>query len=289
MVMPSTVNHVQSELSRVLKRVLDSPKLMAELLKEENPETAAAFINTYTNVYKGDKKIKDGKEIPVMTNYPQSLEANKTMIFVGNGKGHEENTSIGQHEGDINFNSDGITTERIQVKIVDGKATFSTKSNIGELLNIVELGISANHTTIKDNTITLELFPRELRELGISEDQLYTIKYERSLGDKFGIASGFTAYESVNVVIISENLDTLRLLDLVVKAVVIILRSSKEEQSIYQMDTISYSPVVPTDDIPNVESAIFTREVEINYRVSYGVDSIVTDFLETVDFTNTVI
>lgn len=285
MVMPSSVNHVQSELSRMLSRVLDSPKLVAELLKEEDKETAEAFINTYVNTYnKEGKRTKDGKNISVITNFPQTLEANTTLIFVGNGSGEEINTSVGQVEGEFTFNSNGITTEKVKPTIKGTEIKFELSSGIGELQNIVELDVDLDNIIVDKNTVTINLPIHVIKTLGISENQVYTIRYEQSLGDTFGTVRGFTALEVVQVVPISHNLDTIRLLDTIIKSVLIMLRSTKEETSIYQMSDISYSAIQPQESIPGVESIMFGRQIDIKYQVSYGVDNVVLDFLKEVDF-----
>jgi len=283
--MPSSVNHVQSELSRMLSRVLDSPKLVAELLKEEDKETAEAFINTYVNTYnKEGKRTKDGKNISVITNFPQTLEANTTLIFVGNGSGEEINTSVGQVEGEFTFNSNGITTEKVKPTIEATQIKFELSSGIGELQNIVELDVDLDNIIVDKNTVTINLPIHVIETLGISENQVYTIRYEQSLGDTFGTVRGFTALEVVQVVPISHNLDTIRLLDTIIKAVLIMLRSTKEETSIYQMSDISYSAIQPQESIPGVENIMFGRQIDIKYQVSYGVDNVVLDFLKEVEY-----
>jgi len=283
--MPSSVNHVQSELSRMLSRVLDSPKLVAELLKEEDKETAEAFINTYVNTYnKEGKRTKDGKNISVITNFPQTLEANTTLIFVGNGSGEEINTSVGQVEGEFTFNSNGITTEKVKPTIKGTEIKFELSSGIGELQNIVELDVDLDNIIVDKNTVTINLPIHVIETLGISENQVYTIRYEQSLGDTFGTVRGFTALEVVQVVPISHNLDTIRLLDTIIKAVLIMLRSTKEETSIYQMSDISYSAIQPQESIPGVENIMFGRQIDIKYQVSYGVDNVVLDFLKEVEY-----
>lgn len=284
MVMPSTVSHLQVELDKMLSRIFDSPKLVAELLKEEQQEIVGPFIKTYVNVYKDNKRVKDGKEIRVMTNFPQTLEANTTLVFVGAGSGKMTNSAIGQVEGEFNFNSNGIITERVKPKIEGGRLTFTLRNDIGELQNVEEFQYDAKNVRVEGNTFTISLSEHTVKVLGLNENQMFTIRYERSKGKTFGTAKGFTANEVVQVVPISNNLDTIRLLDLLIKSALIMLRGTKEETSIYQMKDIEYSAISPQESIPNVENMMFGRQLDISYEVSYGVDSVVSKFLENIDF-----
>lgn len=93
--MPSSVAHVRRSLKKTLSILLDKEEIMSELLKEYEPEIAKDFIKTYVNLYQDGKRIKDGKEMNVITTLPQESVDLDATFFIDMGEGSEDEQAIG--------------------------------------------------------------------------------------------------------------------------------------------------------------------------------------------------
>lgn len=279
---PSTTTHVRQQLDEKLKILLDSSYIINVLLKEFEPDVVESFINKYVATY-DDKgtRTKDGNPIKVITNYPQEFPDGGVTIFVGMGDGKQSNSSIGQVEGDfihdngdpvreiVHFNSfdNDSFTLKLSNEVVQGSVTFRNMTIDDSLISYSD----TDHTEV---IIGLSL--EERQALNLSSETEFDISYiplesERRL---VGQSLGFTSQEVVQVVIMSANMDTLRIVDALVKASFILMRSDDEEQSGgYSLGTLEYGAIAPVEGIDTTPNIIFGREIDVTYTVSYGMQN----------------
>lgn len=293
MVMPSTVAHVRKSLTKILGVLLDSESVMVELLKEFEPEVAKDFITTYVNQYDDNgNRIKDGKQIKLTTTVPQEQTDLDNLFLIDMGAGHEdtESQSLGNVIGQYDY--DGLATaktERLQVvyNTNDEEAILKTSSKIGELVDIVEMSLVRDQIKVTGNIIKLDIPYEEAYELGLIGTPLdVTVKYmPATSNDYFGVVKGFEVDETVRIVMMSRNLDTLRVMDTLMKASLILMRGFDKESETYKLATAEYFDTAPVseNELPGLPSRVFGRQVEINYKVTYGMDSKVTKMLKSFD------
>lgn len=279
---PSTTTHVRQQLDEKLKILLDSSYIINVLLKEFEPDVVESFINKYVATY-DDKgtRTKDGNPIKVITNYPQELPDGGVTIFVGMGDGKQSNSSIGQVEGEFTHDNGDPVREIVHFDSFDNDSFTLKLSN-----EVVQGSVTFRNMTIDDNLISysdtdhtkviIRLALEERQALNLSSETEFDISYiplesERRL---VGQSLGFTSQEVVQVVIMSANMDTLRIVDALVKASFILMRSDDEEQSGgYSLGTLEYGAIAPVEGIDTTPNIIFGREIDVTYTVSYGMQN----------------
>ena len=269
MVMPSTVAHVRKSLTKTLGVLLDSESVMVELLKEFEPEVAKDFITTYVNQYDDNgNRIKDGKQIKLTTTVPQEQTDLDNLFLIDMGAGHEdtESQSLGNVIGQYDY--DGLATaktERLQVvyNTNDEEAILKTSSKIGELVDIVEMSLVRDQIKVIGNIIKLDIPYEEAYELGLIGTPLdVTVKYmPATSNDYFGVVKGFEVDETVRIVMMSRNLDTLRVMDTLMKASLILMRGFDKESETYKLATAEYFDTAPVseNELPGLPSRVFGR------------------------------
>lgn len=293
MVMPSTVAHVRKSLTKTLGVLLDSEAVMVELLKEFEPGVAKDFITTYVNQYdEQGNRIKDGKQIKLTTSVPQEQADLDNLFLIDMGAGHEDQDlqSLGNVIGQYDY--DGLATAKTEKLILnyntnEESAVIETSNKIGELVDILELDLVRDQIKVAGNQITIDMPYEEAYELGLIGTPLdITVKYMPVTGnDFFGVVKGYEVSETVRIVMMSRNLDTLRVMDILLKASLILMRGFDKESETYKLASAEYFDTAPVSDneLPGLPSRIFGRQVEITYKVTYGMDSKVTKILKSFD------
>jgi len=293
MVMPSTVDHVRKNLDKILKKLLNSETVITELLKEFDPHVAKDFIGTYVNTYNAQgRRIRDGRQIKLVTQAPQENTDldNLFLIDMGGGRETEEGHSLGNV---INsYDNDGKSSASIEHLTLtyntnDEFGTITTTYKIGELLDIEELNLVTDQIKITNKTIQIDLPYNVAYDLGLIGTPLeVTVKYMPiTENDFFGRVNGYDVTETVRVVMMSRNLNTLRIMDILIKAALIIMRRSDKESETYTLGEAEYFDTAPVteNDLPGLPGRVFGRQVEITYRVTYGMDDAVTKVLNSID------
>lgn len=292
MVMPSTVSHVRKSLEKTLKLILGDQKVVAELLKEYEPDVAKDFINTYVTL-KDDEgnKIKDAKKFEIRTTVPQEVTEMDNTFLIDMGEGSESATSGGIGNVVNTYDYDGKDSAKYEKleAVYDAETetiTLETSNGIGELIDIEEMDLIRDQIKVKGNNIIISIPYYEAKDLNLIGNPLQvTVKYMPSTGNDFvGIIRGYDVTENVRVVMMSKNLDTLRIMDTLLKASLIIMRSFDKEDETYKLAKASYSDTAPVvDEVPSMPYKIFGREARIQYTVTYGLDEATTKFLSSID------
>ena len=291
--MPSTVTHVRKGLTRTLATLLDKPAVLNELLKEFEPDVAKEFIETYATEYDSNgKRIKNGKQFDIRTTVPQETTNLDGVFLVDMGGGRE--TDDGYSLGNVinSYDNDGKGTARIEHLVLTYNTDveygqITTTDKIGELLDIEELDLTTDQIKVQGNKISIDLPYEVAYDLGLIGMPLeVTVKYMPITGnDFFGVVRGYDVTETVRVVMMSRNLDILRIMDTLLKASLILMRNSDKESETYKLGGAEYYDTAPLSDteLPGLPNRIFGRQVDITYQVTYAIDDVVTKMLKDID------
>ena len=88
------------------------------------------------------------------------------------------------------------------------------------------------------------------------------------------MARGYRIQETVSVLIVSKNLDDIRAIDAIIKAVIVLMRADSESFTKYNLGSVSYSAPVPLEDAaPGTPKITFARELDFTYEVDYSMNS----------------
>ena len=273
---PTTVTYVKGAIEERMSLLLNNTYIIRDLLKGLPSEILEDFIRVYGSAYDGDgKRTKDGRKIPVSLSYPQTPQDINCAIYVGLGESEETNPDIGNMTSIYEARQGDLISEDVLVVHTGGRTvTLTTSKSITRDVypSIPSLAIGEEHISWEDNVITLTLPPVLIDRL---VDKHVTVTYTSTTNNKVaGVIKGFSMTEDVQIVIISNNMDTIICLDLLIRACLILMRSSPEETYNYMIPKISAGAIGPIDEdlIPESPNILYAREIHLNYEVTYGWD-----------------
>src|SRR5690606_36644327 len=112
----------------------------------------------------------------------------------------------------------------------------------------------------------------------------FNVIYEGKLGKDHGFKMGFTTTEHYSVLVVSTNMDTVRCLDLIVKAILILMRNNPEELNKPVLQRLQFGQIEQVDTGRQKSEGrpelLYGRETIVSYRVSYNLDA---PLLQTLD------
>lgn len=274
---PSLVNYVRTEIEEKTKALLSNSYIINEVLEGLEPDVSKAFINKYADQYSSKDRTKDGKGIPVLTNYPEDIVTSDTFILVGMGSAEETSGSIGMASGGYTTDDGEVVRERAVVQVENYNTLRFELSNAPDTDTIVipDFAYAKDSLEVSGTTV----FIRNLDEVLVSrvnsgEDHLYVNYAPLGEPDKKGMARGYQLQETATVLIISKNLDDIRAIDALLKAVVVLMRSDSESFTKYNLGSVSYSAPVPLEDaVPGTPKITFGRELDFTFTVDYSMNS----------------
>lgn len=270
--LPSIDTYLQKEIREKLRIILTNRYIIDEILRDMDPTTVRRFMKAYYG--------ENRREIPIMFTMPQEKVDLQGAIYIGLRKGEESDTSIGHHEGVYSFKEGEYLKECSVAKRFEDRLYFEVSKQIGDLNNVENLEFAvADDVRVEGNKIFFAYAP-------YIEGLEFNINYTACEGEEMGITKGFTADETYSVLTVSTNMDTVRCLDLIVKAILILMRDNPEEQTYYLLQNLQFGQIEEIDtgrgtDTNNPE-IVYGRENIISYKVSYGLDSPITTKLEEI-------
>lgn len=277
---PSLVTHVRQGLQTQLDTLLgskDSSYIINALLKDYDEATVKSFLNRYVVSYDGDGKAEehDREPIRVISAFPETEASDPTLIFIAPGEGKQSVTSIGGNEGGSIQRSKERLTETVALHVTPLGTSLTTTKPIGNNFNIPDLALDPSFYTIKDNIVTFNISEKTANALNLKEGTELKVVYDTPEGKKFGsVERGYTAREEVQIHIMSNNQNTILLLDGLIKVALIMMTNNvtQAEGQIYNNPLVSYQPLMPVDEnsIPSLPHIKFIRELDISYDVSYS-------------------
>lgn len=264
--LPSIDTYLYNELEEKMQIILSNRYIIEEILKSIQPDIAKNFIRAYT----GD----NAREIPIVYTMPQDKETQQGAIYIGLREGAESKTSLGNIEGIYEFKEDGMEREYSTIQAEEGnkRCYFEVTYKIGDLNNVegIEFALSDN-VHIEQNRIYFTYDPALV-------GSTHRVNYISAAGEEVGLKKGFTATEMYSILVVSTNMDTVRCIDLIVKAILILMRSNDEELSSFLLQKLQFGQIeevpVGTDDNPEI---LYGRESIVTYTTSYSLDAPMLD------------
>jgi hypothetical protein len=263
--LPSIDTYLYDQIESKLQIILSNRYIIEEILKSLQHKVAEDFIEAYT----GDT----AREIPIVYTMPQTKETQRGAIYIGLREGEEDRTSLGNLEGTYEHKDGGLKRELITIQHDEQTNTcfFEVEEPIANL-EVVE-GISfakSDNLKIDNNRVDFNYDPFFLGD--------YYVQYEATYGEEIGLKKGFTATEHYSILVVSTNMDTVRCLDLIIKAILILMRSNSEENSSYLLQKLQFGQVeeipIGTDVKPEL---LYGREAIVTYATSYSLDAPILD------------
>lgn len=274
--LPSIDTYLHNEIEGKLKIILSNRYIIREILKGIQEDVARNFMR----VYCGEK----GREVPIVYEMPQDKITQQGAIYIGLREGRETSPSLGNVEGIYpeRFKARGLMRDKAVIQATDehDRLFLEVDELIGELINVENIAFSASdNVTIEDNRIYFAYDPDLIgMEFWVNYEAAEGFKNKPEIKiDEQGFQKGFTSTEHYSVLVISTNMDTVRCLDLIVKAILIMMRDNAEEQNNNLLQNLQFGQIEEIDtgrksgdgETPEL---LYGRENIVTYTVSYNLD-----------------
>ena len=273
---PNLVTHVKTELNSGIKAILSDRYIINVVLEDLEDDVKSSFIARYADIFDDTgARIKDGQGIPILTNYPEDIQSTNTFILVGLGSGKESNDNLGMSGGGyINDNLQTVKETGASIFRIDNTTLGVHIKNEPDINTISIPNFTASDITYNSGgyLVISNISPELLGGINYDTDTLQ-VNYDPLVKkDSPAMGYGFVVEESATVLIVSNSLDDIRAIDSILKAVIIIMR--KKEFSKYNLGNFSVQPPLPLEDYaPGTPKITFGREVDLEYKVDYLLDS----------------
>lgn len=272
----SVDTYLSNEIESKLQIILTNRYIIEEILKGVQDSIAQNFMRAYTGT--------GAREIPIVYTMPQDKQTQQGAIYIGLREGEETNPSIGFMEGSYDFKVGGLQTDQATIQALpdNSKLFLEVTKPIGKLDNVENMSFAtSDNVTIDGNRI---YFTYDQTLVGVGP---LTVFYEDTLGAEIGIKQGFTATEHYSVLAVSTNMDTVRCLDLIIKAILILMRSNPDEQTNNLLQRLQFGQIQAQDTgstgADNSPILLYGRETIVTYTVSYSLDAAITNTLQTIN------
>ena len=272
---PNLVTHVRNELTSTFKALFSDSYIISMVLGELEDDVSSSFINKYVDKYddKGERTY-DGVKIPILTNYPEDMEKSGAFILVGMGEGKEDNGNIGMSSGGfVNSASPVIKEKGAHITRINSTTIAVDIQNEPEISSVVIPNLTVRDITYKEGKLYINNLSRDFLDAidyGVDTLQVNYSKLEQN--GQAGMGYGFVVDETASILIVSQNLDDIRAIDAIVKAAIILMR--RKEFNVYSLGSLSVAAPVPLEDYaPGSPNITFGREIDLEYRVDYHLNS----------------
>jgi len=266
---PSIDTYLQQEIDSKLSIILSNRYIIEEILNGIQTDIANNFMNSYTGT-------NPQKEIPIIYSMPQDKTIQQGAIYIGLRDGEEAFPSLGNIEGMYDFKEGDSCSENLTVLAAPDLSYcyFQCKKAIGEIINIANISFakSDNVTTVGDQIH----FKYDSSLVGLKT----TVNYAPTNGTEYGYKKGFTAVENYSVLVVSTNMDTVRCLDLIIKAILILMRDNPQDHRTNLLQRLHFGQIqelntgTGADGTPEI---LYGRETIVTYTVSYNLEAPLTD------------
>jgi len=274
---PNLVTHVRREIDRGLKSFFADRYIISVVLEDMEDDVKNSFIKNYADVFDSNgERTADGVGIPVLTNWPEDLKKPGTFVLVGLGSGKEDIGNIGMSGGGFDNDNNPIIKEvKRKVFRINNTTMGVYINNVPDISTVVIPNFTSKDISFDDRgyLVIENISPELLNSINYDEDTLQ-VNYAPLLAkDKPGMGYGFVVEESASVLIVSNNLDDIRALDSIIKALIILMR--KKEFTKYNLGNFTVQAPLPLEDYaPGTPGILFGREFDLEYKVDYLLDSI---------------
>lgn len=272
---PSLDTYLYNEIESKLQIILSNRYIIEEILKGVQDKIAQNFIRAYT----GD----GAREIPIVYTLPQDKQTQQGAIYIGLREGEETDPSIGNMESTYSHKGGSLHEEQVTIQSTPEKDRlyFEVENPVGVLINVENLSFAASdNVQIEDKRIYFR-YDTDLDGLGP-----FNIIYMDTTGDEMGVKKGFTTTEHYSILAVSTNMDTVRCLDLIIKSILIMMRSNPEELNTNLLQRVQFGQIDAIDTGRTGSDAtpelLYGRETIVSYKVSYSLDAPLLQKLEAI-------
>lgn len=260
---PSLDTYVHNKIETTVKAILKNEDILEATLKDIDREARESFTKTY-----GGKKST--REVIVTYAFPNSREGFDALYLVQLGGSSPSRDSLGSVEGTFDQHEGELYKETVSIKVdnIKRKLYIEAAKPIAEIIGVEGISFAeSDNVSIEGDRIVFEWFGNEALE-GLDVTFMYTEKLKP--GETVGVQKGYTLTEAVVVTPLSTNLDTLRCMDAILKVVLIIMRESIEEQTMFGLQKSIFEPISVLD-IPT-ETPVYGRPLTLTYQLSYSIE-----------------
>jgi hypothetical protein len=265
---PSIDTYLQQEIESKLQIILSNRYIIEEILKEIQPSIATNFINTYTG--------STPREISIVYSLPQTKESQQGAIYIGLREGAESKPSLGYLEGGYDFKEGDVVKESQTIQATSDltECYFEMTQPVGSLNNVEGIEFAKSDNVHIDGQQILFKYDPSL--VGLT----FNVNYIVTEGKEIGLKKGFTAEEHYSVLAVSINMDTVRCLDLIIKAIFILMRDNQQEHRNFLLQKLQFGQIVPINEGTGADSVpeiLYGRETIVSYTTSYSLDVALQD------------
>lgn len=272
---PSVDTYVYNELKSKLKAILTHEHILDEALKGIDETARENFKLAYSG-------HNPEKTIEVSYHFPQMKENFDARLIVQIGEGRESSRSLGSVQGTYTYRTGSMVTDDSVVED-DGERLYLEVTN--EIGSVESYGNISFGQRDEVETVGNRIYFRKDGNAHLIGRQ-YSVTYEERIPedkDPKGMKRGYSANEQVEITPLSNNMDTARCLDAILKVLFIILLENKEEKTGFLLQKATFSAMQNIVRETEMESVIFGRALLLEYDVSYEVDfDILTEINEVV-------
>ena len=263
---PSLDTYVFGKLKDNLKAILTTPEVLEVALGGMDSKARENFIKTY-----GGKNPK--QEVQVSYHFPGAKEQFNARYVVQLGPSNEVNRSLGMADAVFSYREGEERNDIGVVKLneLEDYLYIETEYLIGDLYSTDSIDFAkADDVRIQDNKVIFNRIGNESL-VGLTTRVHYMSKVAPDDGeDPSGIQKGYTSRDIVEVTPLSNNMDTARCLDSILKVISIMMADSPEEHITYQLQTLRYGGM--DNLVTELDSLIYGRPLTLEYTVNYTID-----------------
>lgn len=274
-------SYLQSNISSYIDKLLTSSYIIREVvLADFDEDIRNSFIKTFCR--DSDNK---GTEIPVTFTFPESKQDKQAFILIQYKGGEESESDLGSTTGVSRESTETEETiETLEVRVEErdqGKVCYLKPTK--QVSDVETIYNFAGSYRVADGRVYLES-PILEQYLELGESISFKIMYTAYTEDvdysfpsqPYKVDYGYNLLETFTIDSISNNMDTLRCLDALLRTVLIYMRSTPHEQIEYRLAHLVFmgSDLIqeintPTNSINGEQ--LFYRRAEISYDSTYSI------------------
>ncbi|MDN6750866.1 MAG: hypothetical protein L0L95_11490, partial [Staphylococcus equorum] len=271
MAITSVDSYLLEEIEPRLKTVLKNCYIIDEVLKDYNQST----IDNFKEGFCGENA---NHEVTVGFKTPEFKNNTKAHYLIQLGQAEESNTSFSNIQADYLEASGNTFSEFSTAYKEEDRLKLKVSKPIHEVINVEHISFAKfDDLKWEDNVISFRYEGNESLE-----NYQAVVNYVEKTGDTKGLVKGFTVNEEVTVVGLSDNVDTARCLDAILKMILISMRDNLYEQQSLQLQRLKFGDLSPI--ITDTNFYIWGRPTIITYQTSIDMDYNITQEINKLTF-----
>lgn len=271
MAITSIDSYLLEEIEPRLKTVLKNCYIIDEVLKDYNQST----IDNFKEGFCGENA---NHEVTVGFKTPEFKNNTKAHYLIQLGQAEESNTSFSNIQADYLEASGNTLSEFSTVYKEEDRLKLKVSKPIHEVINVEHISFAKfDDLKWEDNVISFRYEGNESLE-----NYQAVVNYVEKTGDTKGLVKGFTVNEEITVVGLSDNVDTARCLDAILKMILISMRDNLYEQQSLQLQRLKFGDLSPI--ITDTNFYIWGRPTIITYQTSIDMDYTITQEINKLTF-----